>query len=72
MLLTLETSEHCSTLDVRENLAVPRVGELLDWNFGGVRQIPPGIYRVEAVTHQFGSSFSIHLQLAWVRERAPR
>ena len=75
MLVTFETAERQTQLNVVANWAVPQLGHLLDWNVvGRLNHVPPGIYRVEAVTHMMdgGGTFGIHIQLVWVRERQPR
>jgi len=65
MIVTFETSEDESTLDMQPEWPIPRLHEYIDWQLTGVKQLPVGIYRVEQVTHTFAhGTMRVRLGLA--------
>jgi len=53
MIVKFESAEDETTLDMRPEWPIPRVGEYLDWRVVGPNQLPQGVYRVGRVTYLF-------------------
>ena len=68
MIVIFETNEDESTLDMPHEWPVPELHGYIDWQLTGPNQLPPGIYRVEQVTHTFAhGTLQIRLGLALTR-----